>query len=76
MQETGLRTLRDDMRRRGIEAIGVSPQAPDFLQLAAAFGCPGRRASSLEKFQQALRAALAHAGPSLILVDEDDDWLQ
>ena len=64
------------MRRRGIAPIGVSPLAPDFTRLADAFGCPGTRTRSLAEFQQALRDALAHPGPSLIVVDEDDDWLK
>ena len=69
-------TIRDGMLERGIPAFAVNPRAPDFIQLAGAFGCPGTRARSLGEFQQALRAALAHPGPSLIVVDEDDDWLQ
>ena len=69
-------TIREGMHRRGIAPIGVSPQAPDFTQLAGAFGCPGMRARSLAEFQQALRDALLHPGPSLIIVHEDDDWLQ
>jgi len=69
-------TIRDGMLSRGIAAIGVSPRAPDFMQLAGAFGCPGTRARSLAEFQQALREALAHSGPSLIVVHEDEDWLQ
>ena len=69
-------SIRDGMLRRGFDAIGVSPHAPDFTQLASAFGCPGTRARSLTDFQQAVRGALAHRGPSLIIVEETDDWLQ
>ena len=29
------------MANRGIPEIGVNPQAPDFVKLAEAFGCPG-----------------------------------
>jgi len=68
-------TIRDGMTNRGIPAIGVHPVAPDFARLAEAFGCPGTRVHSLADFQQAMREALAHAGPSLIVIHEDDAWL-
>ena len=72
----GYAMIRDGMRQRGIPEIGVSPRAPDFVRLAAAFGCPGSRVESLADFQQAMRDALAYAGPSLILVGENDAWLR
>jgi 5-guanidino-2-oxopentanoate decarboxylase len=69
-------SIRDGMLRRGFASAAVNPHAPDFTQLASAFGCPGTRARSLLDFQQAMRGALAHRGPSLIIVEEEDDWLQ
>lgn len=71
----GFATSRDGMLRRGIPAIAIRPRAPDFVGLAAAFGCPGTKAGSLAGFQQAMRDALTHPGPSLIVVNQDDDWL-
>jgi 5-guanidino-2-oxopentanoate decarboxylase len=67
--------IRDGMVKRGIPEIGVNPQAPDFVKLADAFGCPGSRVDSEAGFRQALNAAMAHAGPSLIIVMENDAWL-
>ncbi|UCH39796.1 MAG: 5-guanidino-2-oxopentanoate decarboxylase [Gammaproteobacteria bacterium] len=67
--------IRDGMVKRGIPEIGVNPLAPDFVKLADAFGCPGVRVSSLPGLQQAMNNALRHAGPSLIIVTEGDDWL-
>jgi thiamine pyrophosphate-dependent acetolactate synthase large subunit-like protein len=67
--------IRDGMTKRGIAEIGVNPVAPDFVKLAEAFGCPGTRVDSEVGFRQALRAAVAHAGPSLIIVMENDAWL-
>jgi thiamine pyrophosphate-dependent acetolactate synthase large subunit-like protein len=47
---------------------------PDFLQLAGAYGVPAVRAHNANEFQQALRAALRRAGPSLI--EAPDQWRQ
>ena len=68
--------IRDGMIKRGIPQIGVNPRAPDFVKLAQAFGCPGIRIDCETGFQEALSDALRHAGPSLIVVMEDDDWLK
>ena len=67
--------IRDGMVKRGIPEIGVNPKAPDFVKLAEAFGCPGSRVDSETGFRQALNAAMLHAGPSLIIVMENDAWL-
>jgi len=67
--------IRDGMLKRGIPEIGVNPRAPDFVKLAEAFGCPGRNVDSAEGFTQALREARKYAGPSLIVVTENDAWL-
>lgn len=67
--------IRDGMVKRCIPEIGVNPKAPDFIKLADAFGCPGIRVDSETGFRQALNAAMAHAGPSLIVAMENDDWL-
>jgi len=67
--------IRDGMVKRGIPEIGVNPSAPDFVKLADAFGCPGTKVDSEEGFRQALRDACNHAGPSLIIVTENDSWL-
>ena len=67
--------IRDGMRKRGISEIGVNPRAPDFIKLAEAFGCPGIVLDSDDSFGQALADAREYAGPSLIVVLEDDAWL-
>jgi acetolactate synthase I/II/III large subunit len=45
---------------------------PDFLQLAAAYGVPGRRASQPDELRAVLREALDRDGPSLIEIP--DRW--
>jgi 5-guanidino-2-oxopentanoate decarboxylase len=67
--------IRDGMVKRGIPEIGVNPRAPDFVKLADAFGCPGTRVDSDAGFRQALSDAFDHAGPSLIIAQENDAWL-
>jgi thiamine pyrophosphate-dependent acetolactate synthase large subunit-like protein len=67
--------IRDGMVKRGIPEIGVNPRAPDFVRLAEAFGCPGVRVDSDSGFRLALNRAMAHPGPSLIIVMENDAWL-
>jgi thiamine pyrophosphate-dependent acetolactate synthase large subunit-like protein len=67
--------IRDGMVKRGIPEIGVNPRAPDFVKLADAFGCPGTNVDSADGFIKALREARNHAGPSLIIVTENDSWL-
>jgi acetolactate synthase-1/2/3 large subunit len=52
--------------------LDVDLNNPDFLQLAAAFGVPAARAPDPDTLRQALRAALARDGPSLIEVP--DEW--
>jgi len=67
--------IRDGMVKRGIPQIGVNPRAPDFIKLAEAFGCPGVKVNSESTFRQALKQALDYAGPTIIVVMEDDGWL-
>jgi len=67
--------IRDGMIKRGIPEIGVNPRAPDFIKLAEAFGCPGCSVANNAEFQHAMHDAMKHHGPSLIVVNEDDDWL-
>ena len=67
--------IRDGMVKRDIPQIGVNPVAPDFEKMAEAFGCPGCRVETASAFQQALQQAQRHAGPSLIIVTENEDWL-
>ncbi len=67
--------IRDGMVKRGIPEIGVNPKAPDFIKLAEAFGCPGIKVDSDASFRRALHDAMNYAGPSLVIVMENDDWL-
>ena len=70
--------LRDDPGRdeeRGFSEIGVNPRNPDFIKLADAYGCPGILVDSASEFDAALRDAMEHKGPTIIMVMEDDGWL-
>ncbi|HEX4389112.1 MAG TPA: 5-guanidino-2-oxopentanoate decarboxylase [Steroidobacteraceae bacterium] len=58
--------IRDDMRAAGIAPIGVVGRNPDFVALAAACGAAGVRVHGAAALGEAVRAALAAAGPTLI----------
>jgi len=59
-------------RVHGARYLDVDLNNPDFLELASAFGVPGRRAHGPEEFHGAVREALDRDGPSLIEVP--DQW--
>jgi thiamine pyrophosphate-dependent acetolactate synthase large subunit-like protein len=71
----GLGQIAGDMVARGIPALGVKPRNPDFLALARAFGCRAVRPDSLEGLGEALAAAFAADGPTLIEVRQDSPYL-
>ena len=58
--------IRDDMRAAGIAPIGVVARNPDFVALAHACGASGMRVNGASALVEALRAALARPGPTLI----------
>jgi len=62
----GLGQIRDDMRRRGLQEIGVSPRNPDYPALARAYGAAAEDLESLDGLAPALTAAFARPGPTLI----------
>jgi 5-guanidino-2-oxopentanoate decarboxylase len=67
-----LAQIRDDMRAAGIAPIGVQALNPDFVALAHACGAFGLRVPSGAALTQALTAALARPGPTLLEVDSAD----
>jgi thiamine pyrophosphate-dependent acetolactate synthase large subunit-like protein len=64
-----LAQIRDDMRAAGIAPIGVVARNPHFVALARACGASGARLRDAASLATALRAALAHRGPTLLEVD-------
>jgi thiamine pyrophosphate-dependent acetolactate synthase large subunit-like protein len=60
--------IRDDMRAAGIAPIGVVARNPDFVALAGACGATGVRVHEATALTEALRAALARPGPTLLEV--------
>jgi 5-guanidino-2-oxopentanoate decarboxylase len=64
--------IRDDMRAAGIAPIGVQALNPDFVALAHACGAFGVRIASGAALTQALTAALARPGPTILEVDSAD----
>lgn len=72
---SSLAQIRDGMRRRNIPEIGVNQLNPDYGMLAQAFGCRLSRPDSLTAFEQALTAAFAADGPTVIELNEDAPFL-
>jgi 5-guanidino-2-oxopentanoate decarboxylase len=63
---TALGQIRDDMVAAGIPQLGVIGLNPDFVALAQAYGAEGYRVHDAAALTEAIRTALAHAGPTLI----------
>jgi len=60
--------IRDDMRAAGIAPLGVVGRNPDFVALAQACGAAGVRVRAAAALSEALHAALARAGPTVLEV--------
>ena len=58
--------IRDDMVMKGIQPNAVTLKNPDFQALAKAYGCRAEKPASLKALAEAIRAALAADGPTLI----------
>jgi 5-guanidino-2-oxopentanoate decarboxylase len=67
-----LQQIRDDMCAAGIAPIGVVARNPDFIALADACGAVGVRVHGAASLEEALRAALARPGPTLLEVVAQD----
>jgi 5-guanidino-2-oxopentanoate decarboxylase len=63
---SALGQIRDDMIAAGIPQLGVIARNPDFVELARACGAEAVRVHEAAALTEALRAALYHAGPTLI----------
>lgn len=70
-----LQEIAQQMDRRSIPRVGVTPSTPDFPKLAESLGCHGLRATSAGQFAQAMRTALEADRPTFIEVREDSPWL-
>jgi thiamine pyrophosphate-dependent acetolactate synthase large subunit-like protein len=71
----GYEQIRGDMKKRGIEPIGVSGLNPNFMALAQAMHCHGVRPADGPEFEAAVGAALKADRPTLIEVTEGAGWL-
>ena len=61
-----LKEIEDSMVRAQIAPRAIQAHNPDFCALARAWGARAARPGSLDELQQAVRAALAADGPTLI----------
>ncbi len=71
----GYQQIRDDMIAHGQRPIGVDGLNPDFAALATACGARSYRVTDAASLGDALEATFTGTGPALLLVNEDDPWL-
>jgi len=71
----GYGEIKRFMQSRDIPAIGVDIYTPDFLAVAAGFGCRAERASSFEHLRQLLQSAGDSDRPLVIEIIEDAGFL-
>jgi acetolactate synthase-1/2/3 large subunit len=57
----GYREIETSMRDAGVEPVGVSPEPPDFLKLAGAYGVAAERLRDVSELPAALRRASSKA---------------
>ena len=72
----GLKQIQDDMDLRGIARVGVEGINPDFVALARACHCHGTKPQSMAAFESAFVEALDSDRPTVIVVEEGEEWLQ
>lgn len=66
----GYQEIENYMLECGIEPEGVKPSAPDFLDIARAYGVPAVRLADVAELGPALQAAGKRNGPSLIEIHQ------
>ena len=71
----GFKQIKDDMNTSHIDPIGVEGLNPDFAKLADACHCKSAYANSEGLFIKSFEDALSYCGPTIIVVKENDDWL-
>ncbi len=71
----GYKQIQDDMGLMKIDRVGVDGLNPDFIQLAKSCHCQAVYADSVEIFMDAFKNALSTNSPTIILVKENDQWL-
>ncbi len=72
----GLKQIQDDMDSRDIIRVGVEGINPDFELLAKACHCKAFRPKSEEDFLKQFKESIGSDKPTLIIVDEEEEWLQ
>ena len=71
----GYREIASYMDKFGIERVGVDFKTPDFPTLAKGFNCRGCHPDSAEAFREAVIKALEAPMPTIIEIQDSDDWL-
>jgi 5-guanidino-2-oxopentanoate decarboxylase len=67
----GLGQIRDDMIRKQMPQIGVSPRNPDYIAVARGFGAAAFEVEGPDRVGPLLRAALDRPGPTVLRLHAD-----
>jgi acetolactate synthase I/II/III large subunit len=70
----GYGEIKRYMQDRGLPLIGVDIYTPDFLTLAAGFGCAAARASGYDHLRRLLEGAARATRPTVIEVPEEGEF--
>ena len=71
----GYKQIQDDMKAVGVDRVGVDGMNPDFIKLAGSCYCDAVYANSKDVFTHSFKKALVAKRPTIILIKEEDDWL-
>ena len=72
----GLKQIQDDMDLRDIVRVGVEGINPDFELLAKACHCKAFRPKSEADFLKQFKESIGSDKPTLIIINEEEEWLQ
>ena len=70
VNDEGYGEIRDEMREKGQEQIGVNLRAPDFLAVAAGFGAAAHRLRDLDELPPLIRDAARTSVPTVIEIPQ------
>lgn len=71
----GYQEIREYMVAKGLPTTGCDIYNPNFVSIAEAFGAKGSHPTSADELRQALQTALTNDVPTIIEIDERDEWL-
>lgn len=69
----GYGEIREKMRAASIDPIGVDLPVPDLIALATALGGAGYAVRTPDELRRLVKASLEHPGPTLLVIEEEEE---